>query len=310
MHEPTNTHQRSQARFGLLCGVAAYGAWALVTVYFKQVQHIDSLAVLAHRIVWSVLFLAIVISIQRRWREVSRCVVNRKLLGALLGSTVMIAINWYTFIYLISHGRVTDASLGYFMNPLFNVVLGVMLLGERPRAWQTVGIALAATGVAVQAIGAGAVPWLALVLPVSFGFYGFLRKTMNVGPLVGLMIETALLFPAALVVASREVAIDYPAGKLDLRTSLLLLGSGIVTAVPLIWFAAAARRLKLSTLGFLQYLSPTGQFLLGAFVYHESFSRTRLASFILIWIALAIYSVDALRAYARRPAAISVTEPD
>jgi chloramphenicol-sensitive protein RarD len=292
------------ARAGLAFGVAAYLAWGFVPAYFKLLKHVPPLQVLGHRVVWSVVFLAVLLVAQRRGREVAACVRDRRVLGVLAASTAMIAVNWYVFIWAVEADRVMEASLGYFMNPLVNVLLGMAFLQERLRRGQAAGLALAAAGVAVLAAWVGAVPWVSLVLAVSFGVYGLLRKVARVGPLVGLSIETALLFPIALAVMAGGwgahaggAAHPAPAAVWGVRTYVLLGLAGVVTAVPLLWFAAAARRLRLATLGFLQYVAPTCQFLLAVFAYGEPFTRAHAVSFGLIWAALAVYSVDSLRAY-------------
>jgi chloramphenicol-sensitive protein RarD len=216
----------------------------------------------------------------------------------LLGSTTMIALNWLVFIWAVGKGYVLEASLGYFINPLVNVLLGFLFLRERLRPWQVVGVLLAAAGVLNLTIHQGQVPWIALALAATFGLYGLLRKTAQVGPLVGLTVETSLLLPIGLYFAATGVWRDWAgAGTLGFHEYKWLPLSGVVTAVPLLWFAAAAKRLRLSTLGFLQYVSPTCQFLLAIFAYGERFTPVHLASFCCIWAALLIYSADSLRGY-------------
>jgi chloramphenicol-sensitive protein RarD len=246
-----------------------------------------------------VVFLLLPISLQRKWHDVFDCFRSRKKLLFLCGSTLAVATNWFTFIYAISTDHVLQSSLGYFINPLVNVLLGVAFLGERLRRFQIAALVLAASGVANMVYHTGAFPVISIALALSFGTYALLRKTMPVGPLVGSFVETTLLFPLGLFLVSRQVSWQVSHASFDPRTWGILMCSGVVTAVPLLWFAAGARRLRLATMGFLQYLSPTGQFLLAVFLYHEAFDRTKLVSFALIWIALAIYSWDAWRAYAQ-----------
>jgi chloramphenicol-sensitive protein RarD len=294
------------ARAGLAYGLAAYLAWGFVPAYFKLLAHVPPLVVLCHRVLWSVLFLAALIAVQRRGAEVWACARRRPVILALLASTVFIAINWYVFIWAVSNGRVLQASLGYYINPLVNVMLGIVFLRERLRRWQVAGLTLAAAGVVVMASFQGQWPWVSLALAFSFGLYALVRKTAAVGPLVGLTIETTLLLPvAAVVLAGPKLEWFAPVGEnagaaavaWGTQTYVLLALAGVVTAIPLLWFAAAARRLRLSTLGVLQYLSPTCQFLLAVFAYGETFRWWHGVSFGLIWGALAIYTADSIRAY-------------
>ena len=289
----------------VLCGVGAYVIWGLVPLYFKQVASIGALAILAHRVIWSVVFLAILVTTQHLWSEVLRCFRSRTLLLMLAGSTFAVAINWFTFIFAISTGRILQSSLGYFVTPLANVALGVIVLGERLRRWQIVGLCLAGVGVSVQILATRSLPWIALLLAVSFSSYALLRKQMGVGPLIGGIVETMLLLPFGLFVAILRARHDALAGAIDSRVYALLPIAGLVTAIPLLLFARATRTLRLSTMGFLQYLSPTGQFLLAIFVYHELISQQKLLSFVLIWLALLIYSLDSWQGL-RRPAPVFV----
>jgi chloramphenicol-sensitive protein RarD len=287
-----------ESRLGIVYGVLAYGAWGLVPLYFKQVAQVAPLDVLANRIVWSVMFLLVPVTLHRRWPDVMGCFRSRRKLSFLLASTLAVAVNWFTFIYAIANNKILQSSLGYFMNPLVNVMLGMIFLGERLRTGQLAALLLAVVGVGNMVAHNGSLPVISIVLATSFGSYALLRKTMPVGPLVGSLVETTLMLPLGLVIVSRQVFREVSTtGTLDARTWGWLLCAGVVTAVPLLWFAGAARRLRLATMGFLQYLSPTGQFLLAVFAYREPFTRTSLLSFSLIWIALVIYSADSLRAY-------------
>jgi chloramphenicol-sensitive protein RarD len=282
---------------GFLYALGAYLAWGVVPAYFKLLAHVPPLVVLAHRILWSTLFLAVLLTVLRKWDEIRAILRSRRMMLTLLCSTVMIAANWFVFIFAISKGQVLQASLGYFINPLVNVLLGVLILHERLRAAQVFALLLAAVGVVILTVSTAGVPWVALSLAFSFGFYGLLRKTAPVGPVAGLSVETALLFPAALLVAMGSLGVSpdtNAAANFSRGTYALLICSGVVTAIPLLLFAAGARRLRLSTLGFLQYLSPTCQFLLAVFVYHEPFSSRQLLSFALIWAGLAAYTLESI----------------
>jgi chloramphenicol-sensitive protein RarD len=287
------------SRAGLGYGLAAYGFWGLVPIYFKAVASVPALEVLAHRVVWSVVVLASVLSVQRRWREVWAVLRDRRTLAVLAVTTVLVGGNWYIFIWAVANDRVLQASLGYFINPLVNVFLGVVFLRERLSRAGVVAVALAAVAVVWLTAQAGELPWVSLVLAFSFGLYGLLRKTATVKPVPGLMVETSLMAPPALLylglVASRG-GLYFGTGSP--RLDLLLIAAGLVTALPLLWFTAAARLLPLATLGFLQYLAPTGQFLLAVLAFGEPLTRDRLLAFGLIWVALAIFTAAQLR---RRP---------
>jgi chloramphenicol-sensitive protein RarD len=287
----------SASRAGFFYALGAYLAWGAIPSYFKLLADVPPLLVLGHRIVWSVLFLGILLTATRRWSEVKRVIADRKTLGVLVCSTALIAVNWYVFIWAVANGRILQASLGYFINPLVNVLLGVVILRERLRPGQIVGLFLATAGVVVLTISAHGVPWVALSLAFSFSLYGLLRKTAAVGPLAGLSIETAMLFPLALIVVLGILPMSghSPDARIfSHRTYALLMAAGVITAVPLLLFAAGARRLRFSTLGFLQYVSPTCQFFLAVLVYDEPFKRDQLLSFALIWAAIAVYMLETI----------------
>jgi chloramphenicol-sensitive protein RarD len=281
------------ARQGVIFGILAYGLWGLVPLYFQLVQHVRPEEVLAQRVLWSLVLLAGLVTLRGRWGEVRPALAARKTLLMLSASTLLLAINWFTYIYAVASQQVVEASLGYFLNPLVNVVLGVWLLGEKLRRWQTVSLGLAIAGVAI--LGA---PLIAVLLATSFAFYGLLRKQVAVDGLLGLLVETALLAPLGLAyVAWLQVRGESAFVLADPATCLKLMASSVVTAAPLLLFTAAARRLRFSTLGFLQYLSPTLQFLLAVFVFGEELTTIKLTALGFIWAAVGIYSVDALRTY-------------
>lgn len=291
--------RRRDAEVGLAYGLAAYVLWGLIPAYFKLIAHVSPLLVLAHRVVWSFLFLALLVALLGKWRDVAATLRRGRTVLLLSLSTVLLACNWGAFIYAVSTGRVIQSSLGYFMVPLVSVALGVGALGERLRRWQVAGLLAAVAGVAVLTAARGRLPWIALALAFSWGGYGLVRKIAHVTPLVGVFVETILLLPLALlylaVTPARRAASAEPLARSDY--ALLLLG-GVVTAVPLLWFTAAAKRLRLSTLGFLQYVTPTGQLLLAIFAYGEAFGRANFVGFALIWLALIVYSLDSWRAHA------------
>ena len=292
-----NPPQPGDSGWGVACSVGAYVLWGLFPLYFKAVAAVPALEVLAHRIVWSLLVVALVIALRRRWRQVAVAFRSRWLLATLALSAIAIAVNWGIFIWAVAAGRLLECSLGYFITPLVNVLLGIVVLGERLRRVQWLAVAVAAASVAHLMAVLGHVPWVALTLAASFGSYGLLRKTAPIDPVGGLFVEAALLTPAALgllVYLATGGAGAFGSG--DLRIDVLLALAGPVTALPLILFVAGARRIRMATVGLLQYITPTGHFLLAVWVYGEPFSRASLITFVGIWAALALYSADMLRA--------------
>lgn len=289
-------------RVGVAYGLAAYGLWGVFPLYFKVLDEagVTPWEILVHRILWSALLLAVLITIQTRWRELWAAACNRKTLATLCISTLLIAINWLTFLYAIAIDQVLQASLGYFLTPLMNVLIGVTVLGERLRPAQLVGVGLASAGVLLMAYVGQQVPWIALLLAVSFAFYGLCRKTVAVDSMLGLSIETLLLAPLASGVLFWLYRTDTAQASGWLSWTLLAL-SGVATATPLLLFASAARRLRFVTIGFLQYVGPTIQFLIAVLVFGEAFSGVKVISFGLIWLAIAIYCVDTVWAYRRYP---------
>ncbi|MFI5315433.1 MAG: EamA family transporter RarD [Myxococcota bacterium] len=277
--------------------VAAYGWWGLVPAYWKLLGAVSPLEIVANRVLWSLLFTAPLVALLGRSSELREVLRDRRRRLALCGSGVLIALNWGIFIWAVGAGRIVETSFGYFLTPLVSIGLGVALLGERVRRAQVGAIALAALGVAVLGIGSGTTPWLPLALALSFGLYGLLRKVTRVSSLVGLTIETALVVPMALAILVAEgLRGESHFATGDLATTLLLALSGAVTALPLLWFARAARRLPLSTLGLFQYLAPTLAALLAVAVYGETVTQTRALALACIWAGIAVFSFDSLRA--------------
>lgn len=292
----TDQPQRG-ATTGLGYGITAYLIWGFFPVYFKWLRAVPALQVVAHRIVWSAVFLVLVLFGLGRWPELREAVRNRRSV-VLLGTTaLLIATNWLVFVLAVGHAQVIQSSLGYFITPLVSVLLGMLVLHERLRRLQFFSLLFAAAGVLLLAAQLGQVPWAALTLALTFGSYGLLRKVVAVEALVGLTLETLLLVPFAAAYLG-WVTWQGTGAFLAIGTGedILLLAAGVVTAVPLLLFALAARRLKLATIGFLQYLTPTLHFLLAVFVYGEPFTLQHLVSFSLIWAGLGIYSLDAWRA--------------
>lgn len=289
-------------RKGLLYGISAYGLWGLFPLFFKQLQHVGSLEVVLHRMVWSLAFVLLVLAALRRWTWLREALRSPRLLATFAVSSLLLAANWLTYIWAVNNGHVLDASLGYFILPLVNVALGFVFLHERPRPGQWLAFGIAAAGVLWLALLTGHVPWIALGLALSFGFYGLIRKRAPLGALEGMSLETMLLAPLAAV----ALLWGHQSGSMpahDTHTWLLFLLCGPVTAIPLLLFSAGARRVPLSTMGILQYLTPTILLFLGTLLYGEPFAGPRLAGFALIWTALLLYSVDGWRHRARPAAA-------
>ena len=277
MHDARREHRR-----GLVYGLAAYGAWGVFPIYLKAVRTVPVVEVLCHRVVWALVVLAVVTAVRGEMGAVVAALRDRRALLVLSGSTVLIAINWLVYIFSVTYSRILESSLGYYINPLVSVLLGIVLLGERLTPLMKAAVVAAAAGVAWLAFDLGQLPWISLVLAFSFGTYGLLRKIAPVGALIGLTVETLLLAPFAAAYLGWAVThgrSGFLSGGPGMDVLLLL--AGPVTAVPLLCFAAAARRLPLSTMGFLQYLSPTLQFLLAVAVYGEPFSRGRAGAFAL-----------------------------
>jgi chloramphenicol-sensitive protein RarD len=281
---------------GLAYAVAAYGLWGFMPVYIKAVGAAPVLEVLCHRVVWALVLLLGLSTAQGQLRAVRAGLRPGRTLSILAASSVLIAVNWLVYIWAVVHGRTVEASLGYYVNPLVNVLLGVAVFGERLEPPVKVAVGIAAAGALWLTVLGGQVPWVAALLATSFGLYGLMRKLAPMGALIGLTIETALLAPVAggaLAFLAATGRSAFLAG--DSRLAGLLLLAGPVTAVPLLCFAGAARRLPLSTLGFVQYLSPTLQFLLAVLVYREPFDRTRAVAFVFIWTAVAVFAVHRAR---------------
>jgi chloramphenicol-sensitive protein RarD len=291
-------------RRGTLYGVLAYLCWGLFPLYWPLLEPADALEILGHRVVWSLVFVVAVLAARRQWAWVRDYVTDRRRMGLLSTAAVVIAVNWGVYIWGVNHDHVVETSLGYFINPLVTVLLGVLVLGERLRRLQWVATGIAALAVIGLAVDYGRPPWIALTLAVSFGSYGLLKKKANAGAVESLTIETTVLLIPALVylaVISLQGTNDF--GHDGSRT-LLLAGTGVITAIPLLFFGASATRVPLSTLGLLQYLAPTLQFLLGVVVYGEPLPLGRLLGFIAVWTALGVFSYDALTAHHRRHTAL------
>jgi chloramphenicol-sensitive protein RarD len=303
---------RDATRQRLVGGALAFAAflwWGLCPIYFRAVRDVPALEVLAHRIAWSVVLLGAIAIATRRLPALGAALAGRRQVAALAASAALIAFNWLVFIFAVQAGRVQEASLGYFMNPLVNVALGVVFLGERLRRGQLLAVLLAAASVAWLTVRLGAAPWISLALALSFGLYGLVRKVARVDALTGLLAETTLLFPIAVAWLLRLQLTGASSLRRDgTGTDLLLLSAGVITAVPLLCFIGAARRLTLTAVGFVQYLAPSLQLALAVIAFGEPFAPARLAAFAGIWTALAIFTVESLahrRREARAPAPLA-----
>ncbi len=315
-HAPPHLHAAHAAsvRVGLAYGFAAYIAWGLFPIYFRAIATagraagitVDSFEILAQRVLWSLLVVLALIHWRKQWRELRGTFARPAALGLLALTAALIASNWLIYIYAVTSNQILFSSLGYYLNPLVNIALGTLLLGEKLRRVQWAAVGLAAAGLAWYVAQVGSLPWITITLAVTFAFYGLLRKRASAGPLIGLTVETALLAPLALgyiafalITGARPLAFA-SAGP---TVTTLLIASGLLTALPLLWFANAARRLRYSTIGFLQYIAPTGQFLL-ALAYGEKLDTGKLILVLAIWAGIALFVTDSLlhqRRTARRP---------
>ena len=295
MSKPPEKAGRSHETTALIAGIAAFAIWGLIPGYWKLLKAVPTLEILAHRFVWTSLFLIGTLTWQQRWPDVKAILASRRTTIFCVASGVAIASNWFFFIFAVLINRVLETSLGYFMTPLVNVLFGAVFLRERLTRLQILSVTLAIVGVLYLTIGYGHLPWIALALCTSFGLYGLLRKKSGTSAIPGLFLETVSLLPVAIA----YLVLIHAEGRILSADSpwylfVLLISTGVVTAVPLFWFGYAARYLRLTTVGFLQYLAPTGSFFLGVFVYHEPFTRGHLITFSLIWIALAIFTTEAV----------------
>jgi chloramphenicol-sensitive protein RarD len=297
----------SESAKGVVLGVFTYALWGIVPIYFKWIARAAPLEILAHRIVWSVAVLIVLITAFRRWPSVRRIGSDIRAVRFLLGSTLAVALNWYIFIWAVTHNHLLEASLGYFINPLVSVLLGFVFLHERLRPVEWISIGLATIAVLWMTLAAGVFPAISLGVAFSFGLYGLLRKVAGVPSLQGLAIETAMLLPVAGgYLLYRAAAGTIAFGHISMAFDALLIAAGPITAIPLLTFVAAVRRLRLTTIGLLQYITPTLQFAIAVSLFREPLNRARMLAFALIWIAVAIYSGSNLiaappGAAARRP---------
>ncbi|MHC0046452.1 EamA family transporter RarD [Vibrio campbellii] len=288
--------EQQRSRQGVLLAIGAYTMWGIAPIYFKSIAEVSPLEILSHRVFWSFFLLAALLHFGRQWRSVRDIIKNKTKMMYLVSTAILVGANWLIFIWAVTSNHMLDASLGYYINPLINVLLGMVFLGERLRKLQWFAVALAACGVLVQLIVFGSVPVVAIALAMSFGFYGLLRKKVSVEAQTGLFIETLVMLPAASIflffIASTPTSnmFDNP-----WQLNTLLIAAGVITTLPLLCFTGAATRLKLSTLGFFQYIGPSLMFLLAVLIYGEPFTSDKAITFAFIWGALVVFSFDGLR---------------
>lgn len=285
-----------QQKEGIIYAALSYFIWGLIPIYWKFVQHVSAGEILAHRVLWSFVFMVILLLLINKWRGflafVKEIAYQPKKLAALMTASILVSINWGIFIWAVNSGHILQTSLGYYINPLVSVLLGVVVLKEKLSRAQILSFTLAGIGVLILTIHYGEVPWVALSLAVSFGLYGLAKKMIKVDAEIGLTLETMMVTPLAVIFMVYLLLTSKPLFFESASTSLFLIGGGIATALPLLFFAKGAQKVPLSMMGILQYIAPTMTLLIGVFMYHEPFTKIHLLSFIFIWSALLIYAVS------------------
>ena len=295
-----NAEANTEFREGVLYALAAYGMWGFFPAYYKLTDTVPADLVVSHRIVWSVLFVGLFLLVRGRWQEVVNVFHQPKVLMGLTASACLVAVNWLVFVWAIAQDQVLDVSLGYFINPLVSIMVGLVVLHERLSPGQGIAVAIATLAVILQAVLAGGVPWISLVLAFSFAGYGYVRKVTPVNATPGMFVETVLLLPlaAGYMLLSLSWGVDALVLN-DPPVLLALVGTGIVTALPLVCFAASARKLPLFMVGLMQYIAPSMHFLMAVYIWHEPLDQTKLLTFAMIWVALVIFTYDSWKRYAR-----------
>lgn len=292
---------------GVWYGVAAYSLWGFLTLYWRLFPHVPAIQVLAHRFIWSFIVLAAIIAASWQQRRAVLRAIDASVVALYAIAAVLIGVNWFLYVFSVNNGFVVESSLGYFMTPLVNVLMGVAVFRERLRAMQWLAVAVAFAGVLWLTLAYGTLPWIGLALAASFGSYGLVKKKATLPSLEGLALETAVLvLPALVYLAAIDRGGDGAFLHSGVATDLLLVTAGVVTVVPLLLFATAVRRIPLSVVGILQYIAPTIQFLLGVYGFHEPFTRTQLTGFGLVWLGLVIFTLDSVRV--RSPVSLTVVD--
>lgn len=295
---------------GILAGIGAYTLWGLFPIYWRLLEQDPAIEILAHRMVWSLVFVAGILTLQKEWRWLGEVLRNRRTVVIYTLAAILLSLNWYTYIWAVNAGYVVEASLGYFINPLVNFLLGVIFLGEKLRSGQVAAVILAGLGVVYLTVSYGSLPWISLALAFTFGMYGLIKKTAALESMHGFSLETLVLFlPALGYLIYRDASGVGAFAHQGVLITLLLILAGPVTSIPLLLFGYAARRIPLSMLGFIQYITPTMQFLLGVFVYFEPFPKARLVGFSIIWLALLVYSLEGVLFNRKLKASPSLVEP-
>ncbi len=282
---------------GALSVIGAYLLWGLFPLFWKTLDHVPADEILGHRVIWSFLFVCSLLALRRHWSWLPAALSSKRTIATFLGTAALIGVNWLTYIWAVNNGFIVESSLGYFINPLLSIFLGMIFLRERLRRWQWVAVAVAAAGVIYLTFVYGVFPWVSIVLALTFGFYGLLRKTAPLDATEGLAAETAILFiPAVLFLLLLDRSGAGSFGRAGTATTLLLFSVGAVTATPLLLFARGVRRITLTSVGILQYIAPTLQFLIGIYVFREPFPQSKMIGFVIVWIALVIYSAEGITA--------------
>ncbi|KFN01675.1 EamA family transporter RarD [Bacillus clarus] len=288
--------QTALQKKGIIYAAGAYTMWGILPIYWKWVGEIPAEEILAHRIVWAFVFMLVVLGVTRRFRQFLGELVNLfkrpKLLISLMIASILISGNWFVYIWAVNHNHVIEASLGYYINPLISILLGTVILKEKLNFWQYVAVCLAGVGVIILTVRFGSIPWIALSLAFSFGLYGLTKKLLNYDAMIGLTMETMLVTPLAVIYLFMAGAHGFGSfGSISMTSTLLLIGAGTVTALPLFYFAKGAQLIPLYMIGFLQYIAPTISLILGVFVFGEHFTSTHMMAFFFIWIALFVFSI-------------------
>ncbi|MEN1966824.1 EamA family transporter RarD [Lentibacillus sp. N15] len=285
--------KQAEQKMGIIYITFAYIFWGILPIYWKLVDNVQPGTILAHRIIWSFLFMIAIILVLKKWSPfIAECKAifkNKKKLIGISSASFIISLNWLTYIWAVNTEHVIQASLGYYMNPLVSILLGMIILKERLTRQQLASFLIAAIGVIYLAVSYGVFPWISLALAITFGLYGLLKKTVDIGAMFGLAMETMIVTPLALIYVAAVPAHIFTINNMSTSTPLLLIGAGVATAIPLLLFASGAKQIPLSMVGFLQYIAPTIMLLLGVFLYHETFTHAHMVSFAFIWIALIIY---------------------
>lgn len=293
---------------GVIYAAASYTLWGILPAYWKLIDNVFSMEILANRILWAFVFVSLIITYNKQWEEIKSALLDKKQVFYIFISSILITINWGLYIWTVNSDRILDASLGYYINPLFVSVIAVVFFKEKLDRYKVTALALAFIGVIILTIQYGKFPWVSIALAVSFGLYGAMKKFVKANSITGLALETAIITPFTIIyIAFRQISGQGAFGREPLGVILLLMGAGIVTAIPLLLFAKGAKRIPLTTLGFTQYISPTISLILGVFVYNESFNAAHMISFCFIWLGLVVYSISQLGLLKNKENLVSVT---